>query len=386
MSGHAPLAPSSAPEWGYCSGSVAAQAQIPEFDTEASRAGTAAHWAGATIIGNWQSDKTQSDLAAVDLVGQQDPDGTVIDSVMAEGAQHFIDDVLAVCQQHTNEAALSRLRIEQPVRMPSIHPQNYGTPDGALWLPVAKRLYVWDYKHGHGRVDAKENLQLIDYVAGLIEYYGINEDIDVVIRIIQPFSFKPAGPIDTWRVKLSELRPWFNLLHKQAAEAMTNPKLVAGAHCKYCKAIIKCPAARELCNNLAHWADLPFSLEEASLSDLAASRNMIQVAQVVAKARLEATEDEIIHRLKQGEAGGNLALQTSSKRLAWTIPDDQVIATFKQLGHSVSKEVPLTPTQAKNAVPAQLKPIVEQFSYRPVGGVTIINADEKKTAAAFSKK
>ena len=71
MSAHALLAPSSAPIWGHCSGSVLAQQSAANIDTQQSREGTAAHWVGSECLKAWQSDQL-GDLTAAEWLGRVD--------------------------------------------------------------------------------------------------------------------------------------------------------------------------------------------------------------------------------------------------------------------------------------------------------------------------
>lgn len=386
MSEHAVLAPSSAPQWGNCSGSVAAQANAPNLETEDSRRGTAVHHLGAIVLTNIKLGG--SPHMPYEYVGHGAPNGVVIDDEMAEGANVYVDDVFAVALQYS---ALHRLLVEHRVHMPQIHEQNWGTLDCALPLLEHNLIYIWDYKNGHRENRAKHNLQLIDYVAGLITELGIDgvqdQSIRIVFRIVQPFCYKADGPIDEWSCMLSDLRPYFNQLRAMAHEALTNPKLSTGAWCRDCKAVKSCSAARRANYNFIDYANEPYEMDSMSGADLATERLILKGGLAVAKARLEAIDDDLKARIADGAVDTGLALQTSRGNLDWSIPPDQAIALAGQFGTDIAKLAAKTPTQAKAAVPrdlrAQFAQVLATVTRRESGGLKLVEAGDTIGARAF---
>jgi len=177
---HAPLPPSGSPQWGHCSGSVMANATVPDSTTPRTRAGTASHWVLSEILALLRGGNP---AVASDLLGATCPtNGVVLDEEMCEGAQIFIDEVMEIAERNK---AVSSMLIEHKVAMPHIHPQNYGTLDWGLALlqweyegenvsrVKAGKIYLYDYKYGHRENKAFENFQLIDYLEGLVNEYQI---------------------------------------------------------------------------------------------------------------------------------------------------------------------------------------------------------------------
>jgi hypothetical protein len=384
MSGeHAYLAPSSAPVWGHCSGSVLAQQNAPTYDTPEQAAGTAAHWVC--------SESLSKGLSPGGFVGQTAPNGVVVTSEMAECAGVFVADVLAVCQEH---GALQSLRVEHRVHMPQIHEQNWGTLDAALYLPKWRLLYLWDYKHGHRECVAEGNLQLIDYVAGLVSAHKLNgfdeQQIDCVLRIVQPRCYRGPGPVVEWRVKLSDLRGYWNQLEHAAKQAVDNPRLTTGKHCRDCTAVGSCPAARKAAYSLIDYIDQPYAMDTMSGPNLALEWRMLDQGLTAAKARLEALDAEVRHRVSQGDSTLGLALQSTEGRSEWMIPPAQAVALAKQFGVDASKPAVLTPVQtiaaASAAIRPALKQVVDTVTRRPPGTPKLIPAENSKLAAAFKKE
>lgn len=196
MASHAMLAPSAAPIWGICSGSVAARQAFPSLDSEASAEGTAAHWLAAEVLRSYQTSDVRDELS---FVGKVAENGVTVTEEMAEAVGHYVVDVLKVANKH---GGLQSLRIEQRVAIDRVHPDNWGTFDCSLAVTAENgqiTLYVWDYKHGHGKVYAASNDQIIEYATGIIDTAGWSDlDVVVVSRIVQPRCFDGSGNVDEW--------------------------------------------------------------------------------------------------------------------------------------------------------------------------------------------
>ena len=392
MSGeHAPLPPSGAPQWGHCSGAAIAAASAPDLPSEASLRGEAGHWVGENCLRRWQ-DPNGGCPTCHEWVGLLSPGGVVIDEEIAEGAQVFVDDVLTVAQEH---GALRDMLIEFRVHMPNVHPtDNWGTLDCALVLMRVGLIYIWDYKGGHRQHTATGNLQLVDYLEGLRAAYDINgmadQHVEVIARIVQPFSYRPEGPIDEWRFTLCDLRGYVNQLAAKAHQASTTPTLSSGPWCRDCPAIRLCSAARKAGYNLIDYANEPYAMDNMTGADLATERRILRAGMVATKARLEAIEADLEYRVANGATDTGLALQSKTGNLAWNVPAANAIALAAQFGGDISKPGVMTPTQAKAAVPRELRQQFEQVlttvTGRPSGRLQLTDADNTVGARAFKRK
>lgn len=388
-SDHAYLAPSAAPQWAHCSGSVLAQADIPSPDTQDTRAGTAAHWAMAEVLENHKT-PGRGPLTCDSYVGETAPNGVVVDEAIAEGAQVMVDDVLAVCNCLN---CLDDLLIEHRVHMPRIHPDNWGTLDAGVFIPERNALFIWDYKHGHRDCQAYENDQLIDYLQGLVEYYQIDgaadQMITVTARIVQPFCYYARGPIKEWIVRLSDLRPYWNRLESQAREAMTSPTCTTGLWCRDCRAVGKCTATRKARYNFIELVRQPYDMDNMRGADLAVERGILEDGIAVAKARLEAVKDELRHRVQNGDISSGFTLETVPGRVTWAIPPAQARALFDQFGVDISKADVLTPNQSLKKTPADRRPlaasILSRFTTKN-SALNLVPVDESRVARAFKPK
>ena len=393
MSGqHAPLAPSSAPLWGECSGFIAASQGAPDIETDESREGDAAHWVMAESLATWRSPSNEVSIRGPhDFIGAAAPNGVVIDDRMATGAKAIVDDVLRVTTEH---GGLERLLIEHKVKMPGIHDLNYGTLDVGLVLPEKRLLFLWDYKHGHRENSARGNLQLVDYTNGLMGQYGItgldDQHYAASLRIVQPYCYKASGPVDEWAFTLSDLRAYANKLHNAAYASFHSPRLSAGLWCRDCPAVGKCAATRRSSYNLIMYADQPYEMDAMDGHDLAAERDILTVGSKVIKERLEAIEDELHNRITNGDASSGLTLETNPGTLKWTVPEAQAVAFAGQFQLDISKTDVITPTQAIAKIDVAMRPAfksaLKAITARPAGGLKLVNQENSLGARAFKPK
>lgn len=393
MSEHAVLAPSSAPIWGYCSGSVRAQAGRPDKPSQDQRDGDAAHWVVAECLNAYKSGQEGARLLCSDWVDDVDPAGTVITHEHAEGAQVMVTDVLKTVQQLG--ASVRDLMIEFRVSMPRIHEQNGGTFDCAIIIPKLFLIILWDYKNGHAERVAREDFQMIDYAEGLVELLGLTGLDDQVwtidFRIVQPFCYRGNGPVSRWEVKLSDLRAHFNWLSQQAHEALSaSPTLTPGKHCRYCKAVLDCPATRRGVYDLIDFARTPYEMEVMSPEDRVAERKILRDGLKVIEARLETLEDLHVAELKAGKGGGGLTFENSYGREKWAVADSVAIAMAAQFGVDISKGAAVTPKQARAKAPPAMAEAFEtamkSISHTPTNGYKLVAVEDSKTAAAFKPK
>lgn len=385
MSEHAILAPSSAPVWGHCSGSIIAAQAAPSPETEQTRNGTAAHWVASECLESWKAGGNDEPRA---YIGDVAPNGVVVDALIAEGAEVYVTDVIGTLSQIPG--GREALLVEFRVNMPAIHDQNWGTLDASAMTPQG--LFIWDYKHGHAKVDAFENLQLIDYLEGLREFYGINglgdQHTRVIARVVQPFAYDPKGPVSEWAFMLCDIRGYVNQLRAKAHEAMTNPTLTSGKHCRYCPARGRCPALRAAVYNLIDLVDSPLGFDTMTGGDLATEREILLRGQTMLKARLEAIEDDLTHRVKNGDGSCGLSLDSVPGRLNWTVEPGQAIAALSLFGVDITRPHCDTPTQARARLPAAMRDAFDE-AVKPLTkrsrSLKLVDSSDTLAARVFRK-
>jgi len=379
MSEHAALPPSSAEQWGHCSGAMLAQQGMPDRYLEESAEGTAAHWVFSETIIN------RRPLCA-DMLDTKAPNGVVIDDKMVDGAQVMVNEVYDTLRKHAG--APYDLRVEQRVTT-GLHPDVWGTPDVSLYYP--QLLYLFDYKHGHRDCPPKDNKQMACYLNGLAERYKIDgredQHIDVVVRIVQPFCYTARGPVKTHHGKLSDWRGVWNQLAFQAEEARNNPTLSPGKHCRDCKAVGKCAATREATHDFLGYARRTYEMDKMTAHDLAVERVTLVDGLAVAAKRLSAVEADLMQRIKNGEPGSGLVLENGRDSTAWLHPAAHITAVCNLLGVDATKPGLKTPKQVLDSAPpalsAAVQSVVRANTRRVPGALKLADDSDNKVSRAF---
>jgi hypothetical protein len=391
MATHSLLAFSAAPVWANCSGSVAASRAVPDLPSPEAARGTAGHWVASSILLSYR-DNTGDPLIASAYVGRTDPDGTLIDDEVAEGAEGFTRHVLALAQEF---GGVQSLLIEHRVSGAHIHPEAGGTLDVALPLVgkdgKLRHLYLIDYKAGRRHVSPVENYQLIGYASSLLECYRVDgladQNLIIDLQVYAPFQYKRDGPLSTWRVVASELRGHVNRMRSMAEQATNTPLLSAGAWCQYCPAVGRCDAAMRAGYNAWEVANLPYLIHTMDGGALATERAFVHNALALLKGRAEALDAEAVHRLQSGEVLPGLALQTGRSSWSWAVPDAVAIAMAAQFGIDAKTVSVKTPTQtvalASNAERVMIKEVLKAVTKTTPGTLRVGTATDSIMSSVF---
>jgi len=365
---HFPLAASAAARWVACPGSVHLCAQFPEEDTPQSLEGTAAHWVASESVLN------------VPPVVTVAPNGVELTEEMFEGAEMYAEDVLAISRIG------GQLHVEKTMGCHTIHSDCGGTPDA--WHHDSGNITVWDYKFGHGFVEVFENWQLIVYAAGILEQLGVgpgaksDEFFTFCFRVVQPRNYHRDGPIREWVVKASDLRPYFNILRAAAEKAWlrVDAKCITNDACKHCSGHHACEALQQAGFGGMEYAGsrVPLVLPNEALGlELSLLHHYLARMEV----RKTGLEEMAAAEIKAGRIVPGFALETTSGRVAWTKPIEEVIALGQMMGVDISKPGALTPTQAiKAGLPDTL---IATYSERKAGGLKLVASDESRARRVF---
>lgn len=394
MEGHSILAPHAAPQWGECSGSLKAQKDFPNLETVETRNGTAAHWVASETLERIKEGIVTDCYA---LLGCEAPNGVIIDEEIVEGAQIFVDDVICVLSEMEDKvghSVHSRLMVEQRVKAPFIHPELWGTLDCAIYILELDKIFIWDYKHGHVQQDAVNNWQLASYIGGVVDAFALwgSWNTKIHARIVQPYCYaNKNGPVCEWTTNSTEMRAVFNRLSNQANEALGGkPKLKTGKHCTYCRAVGTCSAARQMGYNLISVVNAPYEMDDMTPHDLAVERRLLRDALEPAKSRLQAIEDTLEQKIKEGDTTSGLTLESSLGSLEWSVPVPQAIAFAAQFNVKISVDKILTPTQTKAEVSKELRPFLAQamkaVTRNKLGTLKLVEIENSKHAKAFKKR
>lgn len=361
MSGaHSILPPSGAAAWRRCGLWVAMNQAFPQPDSPETLEGTAAHWVAWEILAGRPVAE-----------GTPAPNGVIVTDEMIEGAELVVDTVRARIPAGTV------LHVEEPVAIPRIHAQCWGTPD--IWAFYGVTLEVIDYKFGHRFVDEYENDQGVAYTAGILDVLAeklgkgpglFDQRLKVNFTVIQPRCFYKGSPVRTWSVMASDLRAHINQLSMAAEKALLpEPTGVTNEECRHCPGRHACPALQQ-----AAYADAEYAVKSSpvELSPAAASLElrMMERALVRLQNRVEGMREAVTVYGRQGHATPFHRLEQGYGRTQWNMPPGQVIAMGQLMGVDLSKPGVVTPAQAKKAGVDEA--VIKAYSTTPLGQIKLV--------------
>lgn len=373
--GHAYLAPSSAGIWGPggCPGQPRMASAFPEDGSTAeAREGEAAHW----LLEENVRGRTHP-------IGAAAPNGVLVTDEMIEGVAQMVGDIYAL------RVMVPDLRwcLEASLQMPQVHPTlNWGRTDFGAVDAATRTIHVWDFKFGHGYVDAFENWQALDYGQGIANYFDIDlqdPGWSVEMRIYQPRSFHAEGPVKIWRIRAAKFQEYIRRL-SEAAHIAAEPDapLSTGKHCEYCSARHACPALRRV-GGLAVDISLQGVPAELNAEDAGLALRMVRTARERLEDLETGLEAQIMAQLRGGAANTGFEIYQGQGREKWSQPVADVVAMGAVFGHDLSKPAEaITPAQARKKGIDET--VISQYSYRPTGEFKIRPVDDKSIRKAFS--
>ena len=378
MNEHAFLAPSSAARWVRCAMSPTLEAAYPETEASpASLEGTAAHWVVQMLL--------QGTPVAIDT---QAPNGVAVTDEMLEAAILVQEDIVTTLGENWRQV----LVIEKRVQIKRVHESaNWGTPDYYAWTVLGdgrRKLIVWDFKYGHGIVEAFENWQLIDYVAGILGEAEVNglqdQNTNVDMRVIQPRAFHRDGPVRSWLTVAADLRGHINRLSMAADDAMSvtptaSPHPVA---CENCRGRHACEALQRAAYFAADYGQQG-SAVDLTPHALGLELRALTRAHALLEARMSGLQAQATSTIAAGKLVPFWNLESKPGNLKWTKPTAEILALGQMMGLDLAKPVDvITPAQAKKAgLPDAL---CNTYAIRPTGSPKLIFDDGSKTRLTFS--
>lgn len=358
-----------------CPASVKLQEAYPPLEQDPSGPeGDAAHWVLEQLLTRGAREPQVGELA---------PNGIMVTLEMIEGAEMCADDVKTTLGQDWHLIAF----VEHTIAARRLHPQSFGTPDVYAWLARQggpARLFVWEFKYGHGYVEVVGNAQMVDQVAAIMDEAkidgGQDQTLGVVCRIVQPRSYHRDGPIREWAFVASDIRAQINVSSNASHEALgLNPRAATGPECDNCSARRVCSTLQASSYKAVDVSNRSAPLELAGVA-LGQELSIVEDAIARLEARKSGLEAQVLGSIKAGKAvPGYLAAQ-SVGREAWAIPAAQVGALGRALGIELLNEPePITPTQARKAgVSAE---VMSQVAARPTGALKL----ERDSGQTLSK-
>jgi hypothetical protein len=315
-------------------------------------------------------------------VDAQAPNGTATTLEMLEGAEIVMEDI----ERTLGPAWRSMLFVEQRVKISRT--QNAGTPDYYAWTRTSDGrplLILWDYKFGRKVVEIYENWQILNYVMGVLEAAGLDDQTVVVdMRVVQPRAPHRQGPLRSWRELAANLRGQFNKL-EYAARMANSPNPVANPTpegCENCSGRHACEALQR-----AAFAASAYAQQGAALDltphGLGLELRELTRARAMLDARVTGLEAQVESSIKRGVNVPFWSLQSAISRLTWTVSTPEVLALGQMCGLDLAKPVEVvTPTQAKAA--GLPETVVNVYAKRPPGAVKLTPDDGSKARLTFS--
>lgn len=245
---HALLSPSSAYRWLNCTPSVrfalyGAEGQKEERSAAAEE-GTLAHEVVQFVAENalseyngWDIDDEEECQEFLDNISLLMPEGADEEMIQhALGYTRYIRDNILI-----PGTGPWTWRIEEQLDLRAYIPEGFGTAD--FFAVSDDELHFLDYKYGIGhKVEVEENTQLLIYAVGAYQWIKDNQpDRDIktiVLHIYQP----RLKNIKSWSITAERLNYWADHYLKPAALKAYEGAgdFLAGSHCDYCPAMIKC--------------------------------------------------------------------------------------------------------------------------------------------------
>lgn len=365
MSEHAVLPPSSAKEWSNCHGWLQMNEGIEDVETDDARWGTECHV--------WASE-------ALEQIRHNREPELPPDAEQRETVEAYLEHCRALMIR-TGAFASPNLGIETRVYSRDLPDHVWGTEDFYAYDPSKRTLYIRDFKAGHLIVDP-DDPQLLLYAHGTLEALGLDDQTTVVdVGVVQPRGYCREGPIRNVRMWAYELRPRINQI-MMAAEANLKGggQVMAGAHCRDCKARYRCPAAINAVYSVAEAVPAEPTPAELGLLLRHVGRALKHLTQMQ-----KAFEGQAEGLIKSGQVVPGFAVTPSYARSEdWTQDRDAVLLLGQLYGVDLNKPGLDTPAQArKKGIPAE---IISGYCTRRKTGVKLTESNPDEVIRIFGDK
>ena len=220
-----------------CPGSVALCATVPNISSSYAEEGTLAHALAEYMLSAQETDAMQHVGGTLD--GKVD--SPKFTEEMCQAVQVYIDTVATDYDAMPDD---THLYVEQKfvLDIQTAKPgEVYGSNDCLLYSPSARKLIIYDYKHGAGvPVSVEGNPQLKFYALGAIDSHPdwMVESVELVI--VQPRAVGEA--VKRWSPDVSDLFAFKADITIAVMDAqLPDAELKTGDHCRWCDAKALCP-------------------------------------------------------------------------------------------------------------------------------------------------
>jgi hypothetical protein len=232
-----------------------------------------------------------------------------------------------------------------------------GTADAII--NSGNTLHVLDLKFGAGlRVEAENNPQLLIYALG-----AYNGQETICLHIFQPRGlFDPGWRV--WQIDAEALK-WFGSL---VAEIVKKKELNTGEHCRFCPAILECPAIQKQLEVVDSMKNMAKRLTTDEI------KKVLDAAPQI-KFFLKSVEDDARERMLSGEEIKGYKIVEAFGYREWT-DEKETEKKLKKYGKAIFEPVKLKS-------PAQIEKItgrgmIDDLTTRPSRGPVLVPADDKR--------
>ncbi len=370
------LIPSNAPRFVPCPGSVGMEAPFLRSPAHPVTAeGIALHWACERVLMSWLPVNNFEPLSLSQFRGNVCPENGVIisDEMVWAGGVYL--------QKIWNRAHVypEGLQIEKQLSAHHYIEKFSGRTD-ALWKSQdGKWLSIYDLKFGYGIKHAFENWQLISYALAALDER--TEMVELVL--VQPRGASAAQPVKVWPLTIEKFWTYGRTLIDSALEARgPNPRTVAGAHCRYCKAATQCGTQRAAGMNALDTGLAGVDVE-LSEPELAHEIELLDRAKDLVRARLDALEALAIARIQAGKPVPGYSYRKTQGNRSWTLPPAQIVAVGNLFEVDVEERKPLSPNQAEGrGLPRQM---IDFYTERKELAAKLTRVDRNAAREVFQK-
>lgn len=359
-----------------CNGSHSMEAspasiELPTTDRDE---GIAAHHVAAATLNGSISDP-------LDMVDRQTPNGIFVTADMAEHVGKFTDMIAR--RGYTDEAIIG-VESEVDFEVPTTNIVITCRPDHYAFDTGSGVLHIDDFKYGWRIVEPFNHWTLIAYAIGVMHRHNWQPTM-VVFTICQPRPLHRDGPIREWSISGQELTALFVALCSVLANLQD--VLNSGPHCRKCKALAICPAAREAGYNAIEASTVKFT-DQIVGENLASEIRTLRRASDAINLKLDAYEELATHLIQQNGPGfvPGFTVEQQFGNRAFTgglTPEIISIMTGKPIDQITTRKT-ITPAALERlGVPEN---VVQSLTYRPPTKRKLVEFDASKAGTKLFGK
>jgi hypothetical protein len=365
---HSIWAASASERWFACPGSIKLIGGEESTSSRYAREGTVMHTIAEQCL------RPGANRVPADYVSDVMDDDIEVTDEFAEAVQLYLDTIRADQDWDGGE-----LLVERKFDLSDVWPGLFGTNDAMLISDNLLRVY--DYKGGKGiAVEVEGNTQELIYAVGAFYDLRFLYDFEwIELVIVQPRCPHRHGPVRRWRLHVSELRTFIEVLKDKLSATMDpDAPLVAGDHCIFCPARPRCPALRD------------YALAQARMdfADAPPMPNLLTPDEIAALLPKVELMDEWVRAVKAhakalAEGGTRIPgwkLVPKRAMRHWRLPVDQTMAYLARYGLTPKQMLTEPELRSPAQIEKMLKPPQRNLVKPPKGDTTTFTLVEARSS------